>query len=418
MRLHRSVEWVASIAALVLSLGWPAYGQFEKPARPDAKEGPGAAEKTEKDVPLTISDITRMRGQRVSYKKIVEKVAERGVDFKLTAAIREQLRRLGFTANQIDEIKDAYQGGGQDDPDGPGELVPGKGLRTSDAERDATFEEIKKITAASKAEVQPVQARHITLWAAKDVQATFLPDIEKLEKHLRTKCKEPLRSGLDKRSAHIILVKRRYEFESWIDAMVDLVGERFKDPNDPGGNADLKARMRKSGGLCTSQFVIFLLDGQQSDHRALGVGVGFMYFKQLAEDQHTGPLATGFANGTECVLAGTPYVMIFSSAYGLGDRKLGEDPRAWIHLVQQRIKTRKVSTVSQLLKMDTSNMVLPHYAEAWSLVGLLVKQPDKFAALVLKLREEKSPLKAIEDVYGWDEKKLTQEWHKFALAQR
>ena len=247
-----------------------------------------------------------------------------------------------------------------------------------------------------------------------------LAEIKKLESYLRTKCREPIRSGLDNRSAHIILIKRRYEFEKWVNAMFDLIGDRFKDANDPGGNANLKASILKSGGFYTNNFVVLCMEDKPLDrpHRETAAGVGYMYFAQLAELQQIGPLVTGFANGTECILCGTPSVMIFSSAYGLGDRNLGADPRAWLHLVQMRIASKQVSTVEQLLSMGTTTMLLPHYAEAWSLVSMLAKQPEKFAALVLKLREERSALKAIEDVYGWDEKKLTAEWQKYVLGQR
>jgi 23S rRNA U2552 (ribose-2'-O)-methylase RlmE/FtsJ len=146
--------------------------------------------------------------------------------------------------------------------------------------------------------------------------------------------------------------------------------------------------------------------------------MGYMTFTQLAESQHNEPLATGFANGLETFLAGSPRVMLFGNSYGNIDRDLGNDPGAWLHLVQQRIAARKVSGVRELLGMDTTNMVLPHYAEAWTLAGLLAKQPARFADLVLALREEKDAVKEIERIYGWDEKKLADEWHKQVLATK
>ena len=63
-------------------------------------------------------------------------------------------------------------------------------------------------------------------------------------------------------------------------------------------------------------------------------------------------------------------------------------------------------------------MLQPHYAEAWTLVGFLAKQPEKFGQLIVALRDEKDSLKAIEEVYGWDEKKLDAEWHKGVMGQR
>jgi hypothetical protein len=79
---------------------------------------------------------------------------------------------------------------------------------------------------------------------------------------------------------------------------------------------------------------------------------------------------------------------------------------------------RKVSSVDQLLQMDTTNMLLPNYAEAWTLTGLLAKQPAKFSELVLALREEKAVMPVIERIYGWNEAELTQQWHKHVLSQR
>ena len=70
------------------------------------------------------------------------------------------------------------------------------------------------------------------LWAAKDIQDTFLPDIKKLEKMLESRFPEPIRSGLDPRSAHIVLIKRRYEYEKWIRAMFDVLeGPQYQHAN-------------------------------------------------------------------------------------------------------------------------------------------------------------------------------------------
>ena len=110
--------------------------------------------------------------------------------------------------------------------------------------------------------------------------------------------------------------------------------------------------------------------------------------------------------------------MLFSNSYHNEDRDLGKDPRAWLHLVQERMRAKKESGVRGLLRMDTTNMLLPQYAEAWTLVGLLAKQPEKFGKLLVALREEKDPLAAIEQTYGWDEKKLEAEWRKDVLGQR
>jgi len=165
---------------------------------------------------------------------------------------------------------------------------------------------------------------------------------------------------------------------------------------------------------------VFCMEGQKADqlHRFVATGMGYMYFTQLVESQRHAPLATGFANGLEAVLAGTPSVMLFSNSYQNEGRNLGADGRAWIHLVQHRIATKEISPVGDLLQMDTTTMLLPHYAEAWSLTGLLAKQPAKLAELVVALRGERATLKTVLRIYGWDEKELTRQWHQYVLAQQ
>jgi hypothetical protein len=223
---------------------------------------------------------------------------------------------------------------------------------------------------------------------------------------------------LDKRAAHIVLIPRRYEFERWLTASFEILGDPFKDAAAPAGTDDLKKALMKGSAYVTPEFAVILLENQEPGQvrRLIATDVGFMTFQQLVESQGHDPLATGFANGLEAILAGSPSVMLFSNSYANIDRNLGKDPRAWLHLVQERIATRKVSGLRELLSMNTTNMILPHYAEAWTLVGLLAKQPAKFAELVKALHEEKDAVKAIERIYGWDEKKLTEEWHKLVRS--
>lgn len=375
---------------------------------------------TAAEPPLTMRDIARMRYQKMLPEKIVDKATQQGVAFPMTPANEKQLARLGFTAEQIAAIKEASAPRSKEEQADAGKpIVPGESLRSTDAQRDEMLAKIKRMNKASGAELIPAEARHTTLWAAKDDLPVYLPDVKKLEKFLETKFKDPLRSGLDKRAAHLVLVKRHYEYERWMTAMFEIIGDPFKNVDAPGGTEELKKALLKGAGYCTEEFSIYCLEDGQPEwvHRIVAVDMGYMVFTQLTQSRHES-LATGFANGLESFLAGSPAVMLFSNSYGNIDRDLGKDPRAWLHLVQQRITHRQVSSVSELVKMDTTNMTLPHYAEACTLVGVLAKQPAKFAELVLALREEKEPLKAIERIYGWDEKKLTEEWHKQVLAAR
>ena len=393
------------LAAVVLNLG-PA-------ARGDEK-------------PLSLRDIARMRHERVPLDKIVEKASQQGVSFAVAPGIEKQLSHLGFTAEQIDTIKQASGARAQakdrdTDKDGKAAtIVPGHGLPSSDEERDLVLQQVTQITKRSGVNLQAVASKHITLWAAKDDQATFMPDIKKVETFLENKCQEPLRSGLDKRSAHLVLLKTRYDYEKWIKASFEVMPDLFQQPGAPGGNAGWKASILKWPGFYDHNFVVFCTEESEESwlHRSVAVGVGFMNFVQQIEPQRHDPLATGVANGAESLVAGSPRVMIFSNSYHNEDRALGDDARGWLFLVQERMRTKKESGVGQLLNMDTTNMLLPQYAEAWTLAGMLSKQPETFGKLLLALREEKDPLKAIEQVYGWDEKKLQDAWRKEVLGRR
>ena len=376
-------------------------------AEPD---GGKAADPVDKEGLLTLEDILRLRRDHVSFDDIVDQAGERGIGFEVTTAIANQLRRLGFRSAQVDSIKES-----------PTEaLTPGKGVPTTDEQRDKTLQEIKTITLLSRVELKPTESRHVTLWEASQSREEFLPTVEKLERFFRTKCREPIRSGLDKRSAHLVLLKTRSEYERWMRAMFDLIGERFDEKDNPGGNAELRASFVKGPGMYASNFAAICLADYNEDggQRSVALAEGWMYFMQLAQPRQNGPLATGFANGAETIVAGSPALMIAGTAYHQDHRDLGADPKAWSTLVQQRVLTKKATPLDKLLQMDTYTMVQPHYAEAWTLVALLAKQPAKFGKLMLAIRKGIADLAAIKEVYGWDEKQLTQEWRKFVLSRK
>ena len=250
MRLSHRALWIACIALAALWPLPPACGQKQDPVRPkpdaaatedDAEAVPDAAAKADgKDTPLTMKDIERRRGQGMSPAQIADDVAERGRGFEVTADITQDLRGLGFRPAQISAIKESSA-----EP-----LVPGKGLTTSEERRDEIFEEMEDVAEASKTGIRPIQSRHATLWAAKAARQTYLPDLQKLERFFHTRCAEPIRCGLDKRSTHVILLKDHAEYEAWWRAMFK---KRPADFPDAGGaelrDAILKQRESWWGGF-------------------------------------------------------------------------------------------------------------------------------------------------------------------------
>ncbi len=361
------------------------------------------------DTRLTLEDIKQLRQQRVASEQVVENVAEQGRGFEVTAEVAGQLRNLGFGPAQIEAIKESSS-----EP-----LVPGKWLTTSDERRNQILKEMKLVALKSRAAIEPIESEHVTLWAAKETQRTYLPEVQKLEKFFHTKCAEPIRSGLDKRSTHVVLLKDHAEYEAWCRAMFDLFGERFDEKDNPGGNDEFRSRILKGSLFNSWQFCAISLGEQPFDwaRRYIAANVGGMYASQLRNSSRFGPLETGFANGAEAVVAGWPSVMYSDIVYHEEERKLGADPRAWIVLVQGRMATNKTTPLGKLMQMDTHNMLQPQFAEGWTLVGLLSKQPSKFGKLLLAMRKGVSELEAIEEVYGWDEKKLTKEWRVYVMRQ-
>ena len=153
-------------------------------------------------------------------------------------------------------------------------------------------------------------------------------------------------------------------------------------------------------------------------HRDVAAGVGNMYFSQLATPRRgLGPLQTGFINWTESAVSGSSSIMFSTIVYGSQTRRPGGARQAWSLLVRQRMATNKATPLGELLRMDSDRMLQPHYAEGWTLVGLLSKQPGKFGKLLLEIRKGRSDLEAIEKVYGWDEEKLSEEWRAYVMGQ-
>jgi hypothetical protein len=426
MRLDYRALWAACIALAAVWPLPPARGQQEGPIRPkpDTAAAQTGEQSTEdatkppegdgKDTRLALKDIQRLRHERVSPEQVVENVAEQGRAFEVTAEVAGELRRLGFRPAQIDAIKDSSS-----EP-----LVPGKWLTTSDEQRNQILKEMKQVAIKSKAAIEPMESQHVTLWAAKETQKTYLRDVQKLEKFFHTKCAEPIRSGLDKRSTHIVLLKDHAEYQAWCRAMFDLFGERFDEKDNPGGNAEFRSRALKGWELnwWASDWWHFsaISVGEVSPEwarREVAANVGGMCFVQLAGPPRCDPLETGFADSAEAAVAGWPSVMYSKRNYHEEDRNLGADSRAWVLLVEQRMAMHRATPLGKLLEMDTHNMLQPHFAEGWTLVGLLNKQPVKFGKLLLAIREGDSELKAIEKVYGWDEKKLTQQWRAYVMGQ-
>ncbi len=207
--------------------------------------------------------------------------------------LRNLLRTLLLAAAVL---RPALAALGAEKADTAAAIVPGQGLTSSDAERDHVLQQVTKIVKLSGVNLQPLASKHVTLWTTKDDRNAFLADIRKIEAYLEGKCQEPLRSGLDKRAAHVVLLKTRYDYEGWVNAMFEVMPDAFALPDGAGSNAELKASMLKWSGIYSHNIVIVCMEGQEEAwvHRLVAGGVGFMNFASKSSPAGTIRSRPGF----------------------------------------------------------------------------------------------------------------------------
>src|SRR5262249_16761096 len=162
----------------------------------------------------------------------------------------------------------------------------------------------------------------------------------------------------DPRTAHLVLLKKHYEFEKWVNAMHDEIPDAFKVAGAPGVITDMKDEVLKWSSFYTRNIAVLCVAGQQDEwvRRLAAPDICYMTFVQEVDPQRHDPLATGFANSIEALIFGQPGVMMFSNSYHNENRELGKAEHGWLKLVQDRIRRKKATGVGSLLAMDTTNM--------------------------------------------------------------
>jgi hypothetical protein len=269
--------------------------------------------------------------------------------------------------------------------------------------------------------IEPVSSRHVTLWAAKAVQQKYLADLRTAELFFHVKCAEPIRSGLDKRTAHVVLLNNAAEYAAWWRAMFEGNEKLFEVKGNPGFSARLRENVLQGPCVHLSAFSVICI-GQFDPgfvRRNIAFGVGYQCIAQLTNRPNDRPsaLQTGFGDWVETVVCGSPSCVAGGTAYG-GEEHQGEIVflEEWAPLVKQRMATRKATPPGELLKTDRISFSQPLFAERWSLVGLLNQQPVKFGKLLLAIKQGDADLAAIEKIYGWNEKELSRQWRVYAIS--
>ena len=406
-----------------------------------------------KDTRLTLKDIEEQIRRHVAPEQVADNAAEQGRGFEVTAEVAKELRGLGLSPAQIDAVKESS----------PEPIVPGKGVWASswdDERKNRFFEAMRQVAADSGTGIRPVQSQHVTLWvpvsatagssgsaelpsagrrpeiagqAGEESCQPYLRDVKKLEKFFHTKCAEPLRSGLDKRCAHVVLLKDHADYEAWCRAASKLVvGKSSLEADIPR----YAAVMANREGYCVLGNLCVFSVGEPNFTRRLVVGcVGYMYFFQTVGT--AGGVEEGFFDWVETAVFGSPSLffdeVISCKPVGRPDR----DSHDWRLLVRQRMATHQATPPIKLLRgqqpeRSTPAMQQAFHAEAWTLVELLSKQPAKFGTLLLEIKKHsddtlrggnlyvaiaKVELAAIKKVYGWDEKELTEQWRAYVMGE-
>ena len=146
MRFRLKTAWIALFAMFAVWTAQPAWTQEENPPRAAHKDK-AAKDKADADKEqaddddepaklLTMKDIIRMRRSKMSPDEIVEKATDQGVAFEVTPVLERQLRRMGFKPEQIEALKE--HGPRPKERRKARPIVPGKWLKTTDAQRDRT----------------------------------------------------------------------------------------------------------------------------------------------------------------------------------------------------------------------------------------------------------------------------------------
>ncbi len=209
-----------------------------------------------------------------------------------------------------------------------------------EATREVFFKQIQEITGETAKDLTPVQTQHLTLWAPKNLQAAVLTELKKLDLLMETKFQEPIRSGLDKRTSHIVLLRNSVETLKWIDKHYDVMKIMTDDP----GGKDAYVKRYQNGVMMNH---VCILNLESIDPRRLsnylGLYVGYMAMLQLSGYGAEDPLVTGFANGIEGVLVGVPDTPIVGREYGAEDRNPNGGGKPWLVIAKQRLLAGKLT---------------------------------------------------------------------------
>ncbi len=377
--------------------------------------------------PLTIQEIGKLRLARKTHAQIIEIIKERGLSFEVDESNAAVLRSMGFKPADVELIARIADGRYEQDmkkkaeeearleaekpqPPKAGTAPAGVtiGPRISEGAHETIAKRAMRIKEASNTLTKVFNTETVTLIASEKTSKIHLPNLKKLEADLRKRFGEPTKTGTDKRSAYIVLLDTRYEYENWIKAMFKIYeadGITWQSPE--AFNMAIKGP-----AILTPTMTIVDLSGLTTDEQRVHYSAfcfGYLYSAQLMEGRSPDAVVNGFGNVCEVVLFGKPMIRVNSYAM----REIGGDAAAWTGVVRDRLSKGTISSIDKILRFSTASMESHEYCEAWSLTQFLSSTPDLYNRWIQAIRDKEKPLDALLRIYGKNEAALTKDWHRF-----
>ncbi len=374
--------------------------------------------------PLTLDDIRKLRQDQKPHDEIVALAAERGLAFDVTGPVRVQLNRMRFTTAHIEALREARESGpggaapatdDEEQAEAPKRTVNPNaplGPRKPDAWHAMHEEIVKEIIKRSNARVGIFPAHSFNIVASEATAREHMSDATRIQQMLGRAYGGVFKSGLDRRSAHIALLDDNYQYQQFIDAMFDVLGEKGMkfEGQDPKGMAKNAA----SFSIGTMAVInLSKIQRGKASRTAVVYQIGCMMMKQLTDGRATDAMVTGFGNVCETLLYNQPS---FTTVSYEPRNVNGAD--SWANLVRTLVRENRLARPHDVLQTySTASMQMPNYAEAWSLMTLLSRERDKFEPFVVAVRDapENTPvISTVEEVYKIPEPKLHEGWKRFA----
>ncbi len=378
--------------------------------------------------PLTTKQILKLHRKKTPHWSILNQARTSGLKMRLNRSTDRSFRSLGFSNLQITALRKVVTDGPQPTSevdkkaDDLERISKAKCGPRKDKHFHATqYKRVERAIAKSGLQLIQYQCGNITLICTKKTGETMVPFAKSVNEKVITRFPGTYAKGLNPKSAHIAIIDNQYDWETWIKAYYAVLREdgfTFSqiDGKDPEVFA-LPGPGLLSKNICHVNGA--KLDGPTSEKAKhyTAFDVGYLYIKQLTEDNCPDPLVTGFGNVVEEMGAGYPSVMVYSYS----TRALGKGKNTWQKTVAQRFNEKKNPTPRKLIsEYSTINMQFEQYADAWSFAKLLTGLTLEWEQLTRHLRDngKGTTRSTILKLYNTNEKDLEEAWKLWATSQK